>query len=1075
MNGLIAWWARNGVAANLLMILILIAGLLAFFTIDREESPGLELSIVQASVSWPGAGPREVEEQVVLRLEEAVADIDGIKSLRANAREGFGDIQVEMVDDGRDFDDFLNQVKARIDGVSNLPQDAFPPVVRQFVFNRNLSFVTFASDLPERQHNRLALEIRDEIAALPNGTPLVDIYGRRQEEVSIEVSEDALRRFGLTISDVSQAIRQSSINVSAGAVRTQTGDIALASRNLADTAAEFGEIVVVQNQDGSTVTVGDVATVVDGFTEDQFIREVNGKRSITISPKAPDKLNIVTISRAVRDYIDEKQDDLPPGAELFMTYDTVQDYRAQMSLVGGNAIGGLALVLIVLTLFLRPVVAFWVAAGIGISFLGTFIFLSSVDVSLNFLSLFGLLLVIGIVVDDALVVGESIHRETERGKEGLTAAVIGTQIVAKPVLFAVLTTMIAFVPFIIISGATAQFTKHIAWTIILALTFSLIESFLILPAHLSHMKHKKAAGGLAKFQERIANSMVSFADRYYRPVIAAAIRARYATVAGFVVLFMIAQSLLSQGWVPFNFFPEVESRSFTIDITMQEGTPYARNLQVYDSMKRALETARNEYEEEYGKDLFQANLSFVSENGIDARAILIDGNDRPVTTSVIADRVRALIGEIPDAEEIAVSSSDSGDEDAGYFFVSLEGDNLDALAAAAEDLKGYLRTLPDLYDVRDSLQAPNEELQFELRPGAERFGLTLADVIGQVRQAYFGEEVQRLPRGGQDVRVMVRYPREDRESLNDLNDIRVRTSDGREVPLAAVAEESFAPSLRRISRYNRQQSVNVRGKIASGSPQGEIYGAFYKDFAPDFKDRHPEVSLAERGGRQQQSEFFGQVTKLYLIALFCMYMLLAIAFGSYFQPILIMSAIPFAYMGAVYGHAIWGVPFAMFSVFGVAAAAGVVINDNLVLIDYVNRLRAEGAGAFAALVEAGVVRFRPIILTSVTTFVGLVPILFEGSINAQFLKPMVVSLAFGVLLALFVTLIFVPALYAVGADIARFYRWAWTGEEQVQIGKGASLGGLPDLSQSEVQYAPKKRRWRRKKNDEAVPGQQPAE
>ncbi|MBB4659223.1 efflux RND transporter permease subunit [Parvularcula dongshanensis] len=1043
MNGMIAWWARNGVAANLLMILIAIAGLFGFLMVDREESPSPAFNFVEISVSWPGAGPREVEEQIILRIEEAVSDVDGVKSVESTAREGYAYVTVEMVDDGRDFDAFLNQVKARVDAVSNLPPSSYPPVVAQQIWEQPLSFITFASDLPAQEHNRLAREIRDEIAALPGGTPMVSLWGARDEEVSIEVSEEALRRYGLTFDDVARAIRGSSINISAGAVRTDVGNIALAARNLADSQSEFEQIIVRQNQDGSAIRVSDVATVVDGFTEDRFRREVNGKPGITIAPRAPSKLNVVKISKVIEKYIEDKQEELPPGVDLFMTYDTIESYRSQLNLVGGNAVQGLVLVLIVLALFLRPIVAIWVAMGIAISFLGTFIFMPTLDVSLNFLSLFGLLLVIGIVVDDALVVGESIHRQTERGQKGLTAAVVGTQIVAKPVLFAVLTTMIAFAPFILIGGGTAQFTKHIAWTINLSLAFSLLESFLILPSHLSHMKAQEKQSRFDRFQSRFADGMTDFADKVYRPIIRGAIRWRYYTVAGFVVLFALSMSLLTQGWVPFNFMPDVEGRGFTIDVTMQEGTPYARNVEVYERMVGAMEEAQRLYEEELGQDIVHAMLSGVSETNIDARMILIDGNDRPVTTSQVAERVRELIGEIPDSEVVTVNSSASGDENAGRLYISLEGDNLDELAAAAEDMKSWLRTLPELYDVRDSLQAPNDELQLKLRPGAERFGLTLQSVIGQVRQAYYGEEVQRLPRDGEDVRVMVRYPRSERENLDNLTSVRIRTADGREVPLAAVAEEDFAPALQRINRRDRQQSVSVFAKISAGAPQGEIYGALYSEFVPGFTARHPTVQLAERGARQDQNEFFGQVFVLYAIALFCMYMLLAIAFGSYFQPILIMSAIPFGFMGAVFGHLLWGIPFAMFSVFGVAAAGGVVVNDNLVLIDYVNRLRQEGAGAFAALVEAGVVRFRPIILTSVTTFVGLIPILFESSVNAQFLKPMVVALAFGVFFALFVTLIFVPALYAVGADIARFYRALWTGEPQPSIGEGASREGLP--------------------------------
>ncbi|WP_036767014.1 efflux RND transporter permease subunit [Parvularcula oceani] len=1043
MNGLIAWWARNGVAANLLMILIFIVGLMQFATIDREAEPSPPLSFVDISVSWPGAGPREVEEQIVMRIEEALADLDGIKEMQATATEGYANVFIEMRDDGRSFEGFLNQVKARVDGVSNMPQDAFPPVVRQFILERPLSFITFSSALPDREHNRLAREIRDEIAALPDATPLVDMYGDRAEEVSIEVSESALRRYGLTFDDIAQAIRASSINRAAGTITTDTGGIALGIRNLADTRAEFERIVVRQNRDGSVITVGDVATVIDGFTEARFRSEVDDQTAITIVPRASGRLNIVTVSKAIEDYVEAKQDELPPSAKLFITYDTVEDYRSQMELVGSNAFVGLILVLIVLTLFLRPVVAAWVAAGIAISFIGTFIFLPTAGVTLNFLSLFGILLVIGIVVDDALVVGESIHRQTERGRTGLTAAVLGTQIVAKPVLFAVLTTMIAFAPFILISGPTAEFTKHIAWPIIFALSFSLIESFLILPSHLSHMKEPKQESRFARFQAVFANGMVSFAKRFYRPLIIQAVKFRYITVFTFLGLFWLSVALLQQGWVPFSFQPEVEGRSIVLDITPQEGSPYARNVQIFEIVSQAVDELREEYEEEIGRDIIVSKRLRVSEGGVNARIILTDADERGIATSTVGDRLRELIGDIPDAEDISLSTA--ANEDAGRFYASIEADSLDALQDAANDIKDYLRTVPELYDVRDSLQSPNDELQFTLKPGAERFGITLAEVSRQVRQAYFGEEVQRLPRSGEDVRVMVRYPREVRESLESLDNLRIRTPDGRQIPFSAVADTEFSPGLNRIQRVDRQRSVSIFARMAADADRGAIQSDFYGEFAPDWQDRHPGVTLTRRGAGQEQDEFFSQVLALYGIALFAMYMLLAIAFGSYFQPILIMSAIPFGFMGAMFGHALTGTDFAMFSVFGIAAAGGVVVNDNLVLIDYVNRLRDEGAGAFAALVEAGTVRFRPIILTSLTTFVGLVPILLEQSVNAKFLQPMIIALAFGVFFALFVTLIFVPALYAVGIDIARLYKWGWTGTKPPSLGDGASQEELPDI------------------------------
>ncbi|RFB04706.1 efflux RND transporter permease subunit [Parvularcula marina] len=1046
MNGLIAWWARNSVAANLLMFLILVVGVLMFFRIEREVFPSGKLDVVSVNVAWPGASPREVEEQIVLRLEEAVTGLDNVKEIRAEVREGSASLSIEMKSEA-DFDVFLNEVKSRIDGVSNLPQSSFPPVVSRITADVEMSFVTLTGDpeiVTEVQLNRLARVYRDELAQIPGGSPVVNIQGYRQEEVSVEVTEAALRRYGLTFDNVATAIRGSSLNRSMGEVRTSTGDVPLASRQLADSAEEFEQIVVRRNQDGSVIRVGDVATVTDGFPDANFIYRINGKPGRQLQVMQPETVNIVSASKAIQAWVDQKQSDLPPGIELKHQFTLAELYYARMELVSSNALMGLVLVLIILVLFLRPVVAFWVAAGIAISFIGTFIFLPAVGVSLNMLSLFAMLLVIGIVVDDALIVGESIHRMTERGKTGLTAAIVGTQIVIKPVVFAVLTTMIAFSPFLFIGGVTADFTKHIAWTIMFALTFSLIESFLILPAHLSHMK-KPEPKGLLKFQEQLADSLLWFSDRFYRPLIKLSLAARYLTVFLFIGFFAISIALVAQGHVKFNFMPEVEQRFIQMRVDMQRGTPFSRTLQVYDQVEQAMSELDEKLEERNGMPIIQSREVWAWSGGMFVFLLMEDSDKRDQTLGEVGDDFRDLIGPIPDAEDVSINStfSDNGND---RFVVSLESTDLEELQLVVSEIREYLGQYGELYDIGDSFEASQEELIFTLKPGADRFGLTIGEISRQVRQAFYGEEAQRLPRGGQDVRVMVRYPLETRESLESLSSMRIRTPDGREIALSAVADISYAPAVRRISRVDRKRSVRIWSRIRDGADAGPLRKEFYGTYVPQLLTNHPKVEVSRRGADQEQAEFMSNIMTLYIMALFGMYMLIAIGFGSYFQPILVLFAIPFGFMGAVFGHLLMGENFAMFSIFGICAAGGVVVNDNLVLVDYVNRLRKEGAGAFAALVEAGVVRFRPILLTSVTTFVGLVPIMLENSFDAKFLRPMVISLAFGVFFALFVTLIFVPAMYAVGVDIARFFRGLWTGEKQPALGEGDSkTHEIPDI------------------------------
>ncbi len=1035
MNGLISWWTKNSVAANLLMFACFIAGTLAFFQLERELNPSATFTGANINVAWPGASPQEVEEQIILRIEEAVASIDGIEHIDSTAREGSASVSVEG-DDSIDQTRFLNEVKNRVDGISTLPQDAFPPIVSQWTNFAPGAFMALSGDMDQRELSRLARQTRDELAALPGGSPLVNIWGAPREEVSIEVSEEALRRYNLTFDDVARAIRGSSLNLAGGQVRTETGNLQIAARALANTEEEFEEIVIRQTQDGGVIRVRDVATVVDGFEDRRTIRTVNGEPAISIAVQSPETSNLTELSKAINEYVDRKNKEWDGKANLFIWFDAAEPFNGQLGLVSSNAAVGLVLVLILLMLFLRPAVAFWVSVGIAVSFAGAFILMPATGVTLNFLSIFGFLLVIGVVVDDAIIVGESIHNQVEEGHENPKAAILGTQLVMKPVFFAVLTTMIAFSPWLFIGGGAAQFTRQISLTIIYALSFSLIEAFFILPAHLSHMKPQNKQGVYYRLQRGFSEGIVNFANRYYRPLIRLALKLRYFTVASFIVAFMVAFALLAQGWVSFKFNPEIQGTFISLNVRLPEGSSFSRTEQIYDEVERAANSLRARLGETRGEPYVKSVYIAADEGEVTSYVTIVEAEKRKESTEEVAEMFREELGEIPDAEEINIGfTQNDGGPDLSF---GVQAGELDELRLATVDVQNYLRTLPGVFDVRNNLQSATPELQLSLKPGAERFGLTLGEVSRQVRQAFFGEEVQRLPRNGQDVRVMVRYPKSARESLTTIEAMRIRTADGREVPLTAIADANFAPSFKRIDRRDRQRSARITAELRDGVDRAAIMKAYREEFVPEWRNRHPGASLVQRGDAEEQAEFMGEFLSLYAVALFAMYMLLAIAFSSYWQPALIMTAIPFGYMGAAFGHFIFGLDFTLFSFFGVGAAAGVVVNDNLVLIDYVNRMRRDGEGAFAALVKAGVGRFRPIVLTSVTTFVGLLPIMFERSTDAQFLQPTIVALAFGVFFAMFVTLIFVPAMYAVGADIARFYRWAWTGERQPRIGEGAS-------------------------------------
>ena len=1045
MNGIVAWFARNSVAANLLMFIFFAGGLFGYSAMEREMFPVVKVSGASVSVAWTGASPRDIEDQIVTRIEEAVADINGLDRITSTSSEGFGTVNIRGRDD-IDMDTFLDEVKLRVDQINNLPQAAFQPQVTRWEQRNWFMGLAVHGEVDARTLRKIGDKVRDDIAALPGGE-LAVLQGTLNEQVSIEVSEEALRRFGLSMSDVANAVRTTSLNSSGGRIESPVGDVQLTARNLADTAEQFGNIIIRQTTEQGTVRVADVANVIDGFVSDKLQATFNGRTTVFVMVPEPDNMDISRYAQGFRDYIEKANTPgtgvLPEGVRIDTLWDDSKTFEARMELISSSAIQGALLVMLILILFLRPVVAFWVTVGILTAFAGAMILFPTVGVSWNILSTFAVLLVIGIIVDDAIVVGENIHKEVESGRrKGLDAAIIGTQLVMKPIIFGILTTIIAFSPWLFVTGPTRMFTQQISFVVIAALIISTFECLLILPAHLAHMEKQKFGGPLGPFlklQRRIADSLLWFAANIYKPLLEMAIKFRYATIAFFVSLVMISVSMQSAGVVPFKFMPEIEADLIQVNIQMPDGTPYERVVEVRDQLQAgvvaATEATDRQHPEIEGGLIRDASI-VAGGTQVQAWIGLVPPEERPegVRSKDIADELRNATGEIQDAEEINFEFTFNR-PDTGVTF-ALSHPDLDRLRAAADYVKAHLADYSEVYDITDNLSSAAEEIQITMKPGAETLGITLADVSNQLRQAYFGELADRMARDGEDVEVRVRLPIEARNDLDSLASIRIRTLDGREIPVTEVANFEFAPGINRIVRRNRVRSVSVAAEVLGDGGRARIMDAMEKDFWPQFKQEFPDVTRGEAGGFEQEQEFFAEIQRLLLIAVGAMYMLLAVAFRSYAQPLLLMTAIPLAYTGAMFGLALTGTPMAMFALFGIAAAAGVIINDNLVLIDYVNRRRDEGAGAVQALVDAGVSRFRPIFLTSITTFVGIGPMLAEKSVQAQFLKPMLVSLSFAICFALFITLFLVPAMYAVGTEIGRVFKWSWGGRPYRQIGEG---------------------------------------
>ena len=1018
MNGLIAWWARNSVAANLVMIGIFVAGTIGFSQMEREMDPQVRFPGLQIEVSWPGAAPQEVEEQIVARIEESVRDLDSIEWVRSTSAEGFGGVYI-LAEQQVDFTQFMNDVKIRLDSISSFPRDIEPPQVQQWVNRNEFMRVAVHGDIGERELKRLAETLRREAAQLTAVT-VVELFGTRQEEVSIEVSEDALRRYNMSFSEVADAIRNTSINQSAGQVRTEVGTYQLKVRSQADTETEFNSIIIRETADGGILRVGDVATVVDGFEDNPILATLNGEPAVLLQIMSTEVMDIVTASESVREWIDKRRESLPKGVSLTLWTDQAVDFKGRMATISSAAVQGLALVMLVLLLTLRPIVAFWVAVGIATAYAGAFVLLGPVGVSLNMLSTFAFLLVLGIVVDDAIVVGEGIHSEANRIGGGVNAAISGAQLVAKPVVFGVITTIMAFLPWLFISGSTSEFTRHITWVVILALGFSLVESLLILPSHLSTMKPRENMRRFGRFQKRIADSILNFAQNRYRKIAGWSMDHRYLTTSIFLGALVIGFGLFGTGWVKKSFMPEIESDEIIVNVVMPEGAPYSRALEILAQLQEAeLALVEEVNQRTDGEGVLIENWYTRSRrDSVLAIVKLAPPEVRDMTAKEASIRLRELMGDVPDAREVSVryTQGNNGPD----FELSIRHPDLDVLRAATADVENQLRTYEAIYDVRNNLEGASEEIRLTMKPGTAKLGLTLADVNRQVRQAYFGEEVHRLPRDGQDVMVKVRYPRESRESIESLKNFRVRTNDGRELPLLAVADLEYAPGINRIQRWNGNRAARISADLKE-QVRDDIMKDLNENFFPAWEERYPGIIRGAVGQAEGEQRFIKEVMGLYLIAFFAMYTMLAVAFRSYWQPVLILLAMPYAFVGAIVGHAVLGMTMAIFSYFGIAAAAGVVVNDNLVLMDYCNRLRDQGLSARDAIIEAGVVRFRPILLTSVTTIVGLTPMMLERAIQAAFLQPTVVALAFGVFCAFFVTLLMVPALYGIGLDIGGFF------------------------------------------------------
>ncbi|MGI2173734.1 efflux RND transporter permease subunit [Shewanella ulleungensis] len=1025
-KGLIAWFARNSVAANLLMIIILLGGLLTASTIRKQFFPEVEINWIEFSAVYPGTAPQEVEEGITIKIEQALESVQGLKRVitYSNRNVAQGYFQVE-----ESYDPLvvLDEIKSEIDSISTFPADMEPPKVERIKFRQEVMYLSLYGDMSERQLKDLGDKVHNEIMQLPN-VNISEYYGGLGYEISIEVSKDKLREFGLTFNDVAQAVQGYSRNMSAGQIKAENGYINLRVQNQAYVGYEFEELPLLTLDDGTKLSLGDIAVVNDGFQEGIQYSKFNGKNSVTFFIGAAKNQSITDVADVIRTYVDKKQKSLPQGVTLEPWVDMTYYLDGRLDLMLDSMKSGAVLVFLMLALFLRVRLAFWVMMGLPVCFLGTLLFMpmAFIDVTINVISLFAFILVLGIVVDDAIVMGESAHSESEEHGQSVESVIRGVQKVAMPATFGVLTTIAAFLPITMGDGPSSAFGQAIGFVVILCLLFSLVESKLILPAHLAHMKKPKVVkpgsknpldwlrNGVNFIQGKIDRNLTKYIENIYRPSLEIAIKYRYAVIMVFISLILVCAGLYGGGLVRFIGQPKIPHDFPRIKIEMNVDASEKATLAAALAIEETLYKVDKQVEDEYGQRMISdMQVDLRSQTSAEVMTKLVDPELRPMDTFALAELWRQAMPLIPGVKSFTIQDSlmGGGREDGDISF-RLEGNNEAQLVAASLALKQKLNGLKGVSDVNDSRQSSAKEVQFQLKPLASVLGLTLANIASQVGNSFYGLEAQRIIRNGEEIKVMLRYPEEQRNSIALVQDVLIKTADGTELPLSEVADIKVVQGVNSIRRENGSRTINVWASVdAEQAEPFKLAKDIRDNFIPELLVKYPQVRSEVSGNIQEQLDSANTQVRDFILSMLVIYSLLAIPLRSYIQPLMIMSVIPFGVIGSVMGHIILGIDLSALSMFGIIAAAGVVVNDSLVMVDYVNNSRKAGVPMRLAVLNAGCKRFRAIMLTSLTTFIGLVPIMAETSMQAQMVIPMAVSLAFGVLFATVVTLCLIPCLY----------------------------------------------------------------
>jgi len=1036
-KGLISWFAGNHVAANLLMWFIIVAGLISISTMRKQTTPDFELNWIQIQVPYLGAAPQEVEEGVVIKIEEAIQDIQGIVEINSRANEGSGRVTIEVSRDV-DINEVLTEVKTRVDAISTFPGLTEKPVIYKVEPDTPVIFVAIHGTIDDFSRKLLAQEIRNELLTMPEISK-VDFYGDRAFEISIEVSEHVLRQYGLTMSEVSEAIRASSVDLPGGTIKTAGGDILLRTEGQVYTGLEYADLVLRTFPDGTRLTLGDIANINDGFVESEGFGRFDGQPTATLNVLASGQQNELKTAAAVKAFVEERRASLPAGVAMDLWVDRSHYLSGRLMMMMENMWQGAVLVFLILSLFLRMKVAGWVIVGIPITFLGAFFLMpfGPWPVTINMISLFGFIVVLGIVVDDAIIIGESVYTKIRADGHTIDNVVKGAKRVAIPATFGVLTTIAAFAPLLFVGGIVGPFFEAMSMVVVLCLLFSLVESKLILPAHLVHARIEpvdeedlfnpqryipllqRIPRFFQKIQRRVQHGLHRLIHNRYRPALEKALDNRGMTVAMFGAFLIVTIGLMNSSLVRVVLFPESPGDFIQMQLEMESGTAPAVRNAALDKIEQSILDLNNEYiAENPDLDPLIAHIgSFTtSDTGAVAWTELPMVDDRPIEVSEVTNLWRERVGEIPGVKRLTFMDGNHFGGGPPLSF-RLSGGNLEVLENAAGELETKLAGYEGVFDIENSFDTGGQEIKLEIKPEAEALGLTITSLGRQVRQAFYGEEAQRIQRGKDELKVMVRYPLEDRRSIADLENMRIRTPAGDEVPFGSVADVTFGNSYSRISRLNRERTITVSADIDPVIVEpGKLVKEISEDYIPGLLSRYPGVVYGLEGASKEEQDFIANLTVASIAALFLIYALIAIPLHSYSQPLVIMSVIPFGLIGAVIGHIIMGKAISMFSLFGLVALSGVVVNDSLIMVDFINKAREEGLPLRQAVIDSGTQRFRAIVLTSFTTAAGLLPIMFETSVQASSVIPMAISLSYGILFATAITLFLVPSLYMLQID-----------------------------------------------------------